>query len=100
MPHLFYEKVFFMFGSDSKTQSHDLLVYPVLPLRDIVVFPHMIVPLFVGREKSVNALEEVVDKGKKILLTTQKSATLDDPTVKDIYTVGTVGNILQMLKLL
>ena len=99
MPHLFYEKVFFMFGSDSKTQSHDLLVYPVLPLRDIVVFPHMIVPLFVGREKSVNALEEVVDKGKKILLTTQKSATLDDPTVKDIYTVGTVGNILQMLKL-
>lgn len=88
-----------MFGSGSKTQSHDVSVYPVLPLRDIVVFPHMIVPLFVGREKSVSALEEVVDKGKKILLTTQKSATMDDPSVDDIYTVGTVGNILQMLKL-
>ncbi len=86
-----------MFGS--KTSDHDLLTYPVLPLRDIVVFPYMIVPLFVGRDKSVSALEEVVDKGKKILLATQKTASDDEPLVDNIYTVGTVGNILQMLKL-
>ena len=73
--------------------------YPVLPLRDIIVFPHMIVPLFVGREKSVNALEDVMETGRKIILTTQKDASEDDPKVKDIFDVGTVGNILQMLKL-
>lgn len=73
--------------------------FPVLPLRDIVVFPFMIVPLFVGREKSVNALEEVMDSGKQILLLTQKSAAQDEPSTSDIYDVGTLGNILQMLKL-
>ncbi len=74
-------------------------LFPVLPLRDIVVFPHMIVPLFVGREKSVRALEDVMKDDKQILLVTQKNAAQDDPTPGDIYTVGTVGTVLQLLKL-
>jgi len=74
-------------------------LYPVLPLRDIVVFPHMIVPLFVGREKSVRALEDVMREDKQILLVTQKNAQQDEPTAADIYTVGTVGTVLQLLKL-
>jgi len=73
--------------------------YPVLPLRDIVVFPHMIVPLFVGREKSVRALEDVMRDDKQILLVTQKNASQDDPSPSDIYTIGTVGTVLQLLKL-
>src|SRR5690606_15842186 len=73
--------------------------YPVLPLRDIVVFPHMIVPLFVGREKSVRALEEVMKDDKQILLITQKNAAQDDPGVSDMYEVGTLGTVLQLLKL-
>ncbi len=75
------------------------VTYPVLPLRDIVVFPHMIVPLFVGREKSVKALEDVMKDDKQILLVTQKNASQDDPTPSDIYTVGTIGTVLQLLKL-
>ena len=75
----------------------DLL--PVLPLRDIVVFPHMIVPLFVGREKSVRALEAVMKDDKQILLVAQKNAAQDDPGVDDIYQVGTVSTVLQLLKL-
>jgi ATP-dependent Lon protease len=71
----------------------------VLPLRDIVVFPHMIVPLFVGREKSVRALEAVMKDDKQILLVAQKNAAQDDPTADDIYRVGTVSTILQLLKL-
>ena len=74
-------------------------VYPVLPLRDIVVFPHMIVPLFVGREKSVHALEEVMKDDKQILLVAQKNASQDDPGPDDIYTVGTLATVLQLLKL-
>src|SRR5882724_8664729 len=74
-------------------------LFPVLPLRDIVVFPHMIVPLFVGREKSVRALEDVMKDDKQILLVTQKNAAQDDPTPADIYSVGTVGTVLQLLKL-
>src|ERR1043166_6875894 len=80
-----------MAGSDT--------LYPVLPLRDIVVFPHMIVPLFVGREKSVRALEDVMQDDKHILLLTQKSATQDDPQLSDLYNIGTVGTVLQLLKL-
>src|ERR1700734_3517054 len=72
---------------------------PVLPLRDIVVFPHMIVPLFVGREKSVRALEAVMKDDKQILLVAQKNASQDDPSADDIYRVGTVSTILQLLKL-
>src|SRR4051812_16602662 len=74
-------------------------IYPVLPLRDIVVFPHMIVPLFVGREKSVQALDDVMREDKQILLVTQKNAGQDDPAADDIYRVGTVGTVLQLLKL-
>ena len=74
-------------------------VFPVLPLRDIVVFPHMIVPLFVGREKSVRALEHVMHDDKYVLLVTQKSPSEDDPAAKDLYEVGTIGTILQLLKL-
>lgn len=72
---------------------------PVLPLRDIVVFPHMIVPLFVGRDKSVRALEDVMQDDKQILLVTQRNASEDDPKTEDIYEVGTIATVLQLLKL-
>src|SRR5580698_5319740 len=81
----------------SASPAGDLM--PVLPLRDIVVFPHMIVPLFVGREKSVRALEAVMKDDKQILLVAQKNASQDDPSVEDIYRIGTVSTILQLLKL-
>uniref|UniRef100_A0A183BXS7 Lon N-terminal domain-containing protein n=4 Tax=cellular organisms TaxID=131567 RepID=A0A183BXS7_GLOPA len=74
-------------------------IYPVLPLRDIVVFPHMIVPLFVGREKSIRALEEVMGSDKQIMLVTQINASDDDPSPEAIHKVGTVANVLQLLKL-
>ena len=73
--------------------------YPVLPLRDIVVFPHMIVPLFVGREKSIAALEEVMRTDKQILLVAQKNASDDEPTAEGIYDMGTLASVLQLLKL-
>ena len=73
--------------------------YPVLPLRDIVAFPHMIVPLFVGRKKSIGALEEVMRSDTFILLTTQKNASDDDPATEAIYEVGTLASVLQLLKL-
>jgi len=81
----------------TKTGLSDTLA--VLPLRDIVVFPHMIVPLFVGRDKSVRALESVMKEDKQILLVAQKNAAQDDPSAEDIYSVGTVSTILQLLKL-
>ena len=73
--------------------------YSVLPLRDVVVFPHMIVPLFVGREKSVNALQSVMKDNKQVLLITQKDSTQDNPNFEDLYDIGTVGSVLQLLKL-
>ena len=73
--------------------------HPVLPLRDIVVFPHMIVPLFVGRDKSVRALEDVMANDKKIFLVTQKDAGQDDPDENDLYQIGTIASVLQLLKL-
>lgn len=79
--------------------STELQTMPVLPLRDIVVFPHMVVPLFVGRDKSVRALESVMRGDKKIILVTQKDAKLDTPMVKDLYRFGTIGTVLQLLKL-
>ena len=82
-------------GSSDKAST----LYPVLPLRDIVVFPHMIVPLFVGREKSVRALEDVMQDNKQILLVAQKDAADDDPSPEDIYELGTVASVLQLLKL-
>ncbi|MDA7579677.1 endopeptidase La [Alphaproteobacteria bacterium] len=74
-------------------------IYPILPLRDIVIFPHMIAPLFVGRLKSINALELVMEENKQIVLLTQKKPSVEDPKQKDLFKVGTLGNILQMLKL-
>ena len=79
--------------------ENDNTRFAVLPLRDIVVFPHMIVPLFVGRDKSVQALEHVMHSDKKIVLVTQKTPSEDDPGPNDLYTVGTIGTILQLLKL-
>ncbi|MFT5074161.1 MAG: ATP-dependent Lon protease, partial [Patiriisocius sp.] len=74
-------------------------IYPLLPLRDVVVFPHMVVPLFVGREKSIIALENAMEAGKKIILVAQKEASEDNPSVDDIHSVGTLATVLQMLKL-
>ncbi|MBW3098900.1 endopeptidase La [Pseudohoeflea coraliihabitans] len=85
-----------------KKQDHapeDVGIYPVLPLRDIVVFPHMIVPLFVGREKSIAALEEVMGSDKQILLAAQINASDDEPGPEGIYDIGTIANVLQLLKL-
>lgn len=88
-------------SNDKKSEiefgSGDIL--PLLPLRDIVVFPHMIVPLFVGREKSIAALEEVMNNDRQVLLFTQKNASDDDPSPESLYEVGTVASVLQLLKL-
>src|SRR5574341_867087 len=73
--------------------------YPLLPLRDVVVFPHMVIPLFVGRPKSIKAMEMAMEAGKNILLVAQKSAAKDDPGPEDMYEIGCVSSILQMLKL-
>ncbi|MHB1516217.1 MAG: endopeptidase La [Acidiferrobacteraceae bacterium] len=75
------------------------LTLPVLPLRDVVVFPHMVIPLFVGRKKSIRALEQAMEGGKQIMLVAQRSASDDDPAPKDIHVIGTLANILQLLKL-
>jgi ATP-dependent Lon protease len=73
--------------------------YPLLPLRDVVVFPHMVIPLFVGRPKSIKAMEVAMEAGKSILLVAQKSAAKDEPAADDLYKIGCISNILQMLKL-
>ena len=73
--------------------------YPILPLRDIVVFPHMVVPLFVGRKRSVKALETSMSENKQIVLVSQINAKVEDPKKKDLYSVGTLATILQLLKL-
>jgi len=83
----------------SKVIDGQTLAMPVLPLRDVVVYPHMVIPLFVGREKSIRALEGAMELDKKILLVSQKSADVDDPSAEDIHRVGTVSTILQLLKL-
>ena len=72
---------------------------PILPLRDIVIFPSMVVPLFVGREKSIKALQEVMKTDKSIVLVTQKNSEIDDPTSKDLYQFGCLSKVLQLLKL-
>ena len=79
--------------------SNPVYTIPLLPLRDVVIFPHMVAPLFVGREKSIRALEEAMKNDKKILLSAQKDAKTNDPGPEDIYSVGTVGTIVQMLRL-
>ncbi len=82
----------------AKSQT-EVLDLPVLPLRDVVVFPHMVIPLFVGRDKSMQALERAMEADKRILLVAQKSAETDDPAAADLYTVGTLAQVLQLLKL-
>ena len=82
-----------------KKLKNNQIIIPLLPLRDIVVFPGMITPLFVGRSKSIAALEEVMTKDKKIFLVTQKDAETDDPTPNNIYTTGCIGKVIQLLKL-
>ena len=72
---------------------------PVLPLRDVVVYPHMVIPLFVGREKSIQALDAAMQDNKQILLVAQKSADIDDPSIEDVHEIGTLATILQLLKL-
>jgi ATP-dependent Lon protease len=79
--------------------NQKLTKHPMLPLRDVVVYPQLVIPLFVGRDKSINAIEKANEGDKKILLVAQKTAGMDEPNVKDLYTVGTVATILQMLKL-
>ena len=81
-----------------KSNSDDL-VFPVLPLRDVIVFPNMVIPLFVGRDKSIKSLEVAMDANKQIMLVAQKTADLDDPKDKDIYRFGTLATVLQLLKL-
>jgi len=81
------------------TVSADTASLPLLPLRDVVVFPHMVIPLFVGRPKSIKALDVAMDTGKHILLVAQKSAAKDDPSAEDLYPIGSVATVLQMLKL-
>src|SRR5499426_1132525 len=89
-----------LFRNDKKdpTQPGTVRV-PLLPLRDILVFPHMVVPLFVGRQRSIRALEEAMNKQKFILLAAQKDAKTNDPAEDDIYKVGTLGTVVQLLRL-
>ena len=88
-----------LISSIDETPVDDLSGVPVLPLRDVVVYPHMVIPLFVGREKSIVALNKAMDAGKRILLVAQETADLDDPQPSDLYEVGTLATILQLLKL-
>src|SRR5947209_9759421 len=99
-------KVLMFFNrNDNPSNPHDRSdrpkgkVLPLLPLRDIIVFPHMVVPLFVGREKSIAALEEAMNHDKEILLAAQRQAKTNDPTAEDIFAMGTVGTIIQLLRL-
>lgn len=88
--------MFFKFDEDKK---QEIAVIPLLPLRDVVIFPHMVAPLFVGREKSIRALEEAMKKDKEILLSAQKDAKTNDPNEEDIFKIGTIGTLVQMLRL-
>ncbi|PKN70706.1 MAG: endopeptidase La [Deltaproteobacteria bacterium HGW-Deltaproteobacteria-12] len=88
-----------MFDQNNTNEEENTVVIPLLPLRDVVVFPHMIVPLFVGRERSIAALESAMKYEKGIFMVAQKNAKKDDPNADDIYTVGTIGIIIQLLRL-
>ena len=87
--------------SESATKLPPLTTQPtpVLSLRDVVVYPHMVIPLFVGRERSIQALDQAMDRDKRIVLVTQRSAEIDDPTEADLFKVGTLATVLQLLKL-
>ena len=84
---------------DKEKEANGSVGVPLLPLRDIIVFPHMVVPLFVGRQRSIKALEEATQKQGPIFLSSQRDAKTNDPTENDIYRVGTLGNVVQMLRL-
>src|SRR5256884_2419243 len=86
-------------ATDLPDRTTDLTTFPLLPLRDVVVFPHMVMPLFVGRPKSIKALDMAMEAGKHILLVAQKSAAKDEPAAGDLYAIGSVATVLQMLKL-
>src|SRR5512134_2562886 len=93
-----------LFRNDKKDNRDDpsgsaTMRIPLLPLRDIIVFPHMVVPLFVGRQKSIRALEEAMNKQKFILIAAQREAKTNDPGEDDIYRVGTLGSVVQLLRL-
>ena len=83
----------------SDKKSSNAKNFPLLPLRDVIIFPHMVVPLFVGREKSISALERAAKNGNELFLVTQKDASVLNPEREDVYDVGTVVNIIQMLRL-
>ncbi|HOU64787.1 MAG TPA: LON peptidase substrate-binding domain-containing protein, partial [Thermomonas sp.] len=83
----------------SSPAEHPSVALPVLPLRDVVVFPHMVIPLFVGRDKSIRALDIAMEGDKRILLVAQKSAETDDPGATDLHPIGTLAQVLQLLKL-
>lgn len=86
-------------SEDKKQVERDSLIVPVLPLRDVVVYPHMVIPLFVGRHKSIRALDAAMEADKQVLLVAQRSAEVDDPALEDVHAVGTLATILQLLKL-
>jgi ATP-dependent Lon protease len=88
-----------MFDEKDNSETEKTVAIPLLPLRDVVVFPHMIVPLFVGREKSISALESAMKYEKGIFMVAQKNAKKDDPAQEDIYNIGTIGIIIQLLRL-
>jgi ATP-dependent Lon protease len=88
-----------MFFKNDETKKKSAITLPLLPLRDIIVFPYMVVPLFVGREKSINALDQAMAKDKEIVLSAQKKAKTNDPVPEDIFAVGTIGTIIQLLRL-
>ena len=82
-----------------RSKKPELQIIPVLPLRDVVVFPYMVMPLFVGRPKSISSLDDAMQNNKKLLLVSQKQADLEEPSIDDLYDVGTIANIIQLLKL-
>nr|MBP7572197.1 LON peptidase substrate-binding domain-containing protein [Acidobacteriota bacterium] len=86
-------------SQDAPLSSNEPVTLPLLPLRDVVVFPHMVIPLFVGRPKSIKALDAAMESGKHILLVAQKQAAKDDPSAEDLYEIASVATVLQMLKL-
>jgi len=86
-------------ATDLPAFATETMTFPLLPLRDVVVFPHMVIPLFVGRPKSIKALDVAMEAGKNILLVAQKSAAKDEPSASDLYDIGSLATVLQMLKL-
>src|SRR2546428_5489264 len=84
-------------ATDLPNRTTDLATFPLLPLRDVVVFPHMVIPLFVGRPKSIKALDMAMEAGKHILLVAQKSSAKDEPAAEDLYAIGRLATVLQML---